>query len=364
MDELQEKHFRRSLSPSSLTSRRRLLRAAFSTCVLLFLIYSVLSWSSGRTRSPVWPNLAQHDMAGYDSSPRGLPSSVSLDSLTDDQMKSNYAYSIYVTDQTYLCPAVMMIESLRTVGSRASRLVLHPSSWTNVSSRDPLVDRLLTLAVALGATLTPVDILTSRHGDPTWADSYTKLLAFNQIRFTRVISLDTDATVLQNLDPLFSFPLHEEMPIAAPLAYWLENPTLSSQIMLIRPSPAGFAKVNSTWRLINSLYGSTAGVLPHRGWDLLSGEFRQQDHSRYLGPAAGQGDGERWNATRELKEAKYVHFPDWPMPKPWLATGEEVEGVLPACRQKEGEREDCGDREAWGWLYRDFLERRGKVCGS
>lgn len=31
----------------------------------------------------------------------------------------------------------------------------------------------------------------------TWADSFTKLLAFNQTQYDRVLSLDSDATLLQ-----------------------------------------------------------------------------------------------------------------------------------------------------------------------
>lgn len=31
----------------------------------------------------------------------------------------------------------------------------------------------------------------------TWAESYTKLLAFNQTQYARVLSLDSDATLFQ-----------------------------------------------------------------------------------------------------------------------------------------------------------------------
>jgi alpha-N-acetylglucosamine transferase len=34
-------------------------------------------------------------------------------------------------------------------------------------------------------------------GENTWADSFTKLLAFNQTQYERVISLDSDANVLK-----------------------------------------------------------------------------------------------------------------------------------------------------------------------
>ena len=34
-------------------------------------------------------------------------------------------------------------------------------------------------------------------GKATWTESYTKLLAFNQTQYDRVLSLDSDSTVLQ-----------------------------------------------------------------------------------------------------------------------------------------------------------------------
>ena len=35
------------------------------------------------------------------------------------------------------------------------------------------------------------------EGEATWAESYTKLLAFNQTQYDRVLNLDSDSTVLQ-----------------------------------------------------------------------------------------------------------------------------------------------------------------------
>jgi len=53
----------------------------------------------------------------------------------------------------------------------------------------------------------------------TWSDSYTKLLAFNQTQYDRVLSLDSDSTVLKPMDELFLLP---DCPVAMPRAYWLE----------------------------------------------------------------------------------------------------------------------------------------------
>ena len=72
-------------------------------------------------------------------------------------------------------------------------------------------------------------------------------------------------------------------------------------------------------------------VLPHRGLNLLSGEFREARkqkrgpgsmtvYDRYLGLGGKMEDidefgDERWEASNVLAEASYVHFSDWPRPK-------------------------------------------------
>jgi len=73
-------------------------------------------------------------------------------------------------------------------------------------------------------------------------------------------------------------------------------------------------------------------------------------------------------------EARYVHFSDWPVAKPWLATSGAVHGGQePKCRKRavgvdgDGrvvEVEDCSERTVWRNLYQDFRERRKRVCGT
>lgn len=63
-----------------------------------------------------------------------------------------------------------------------------------------------------------------------------------------------------------------------------------------------------------------------------------------------------------LEESKFVHFSDWPLPKPWLkATEKQSTGQQPPCSAvSEGEL-DCTDRDVWLKLRKDFSERR-LVC--
>ena len=122
------------------------------------------------------------------------------------------------------------------------------------------------------------------------------------------------------MDELFFLP---PAPVAMPRAYWLKKPTLSSQLVLIQPSAREFSRIQNAFHnrddkdfdmeIVNNLYGQNCAIIPHRRYDLLSGEFRGNDHHKYLGSTQ-----EPWDPDKVLDEAKFVHFSDWPFPKPWI----------------------------------------------
>lgn len=109
--------------------------------------------------------------------------------------------------------------------------------------------------------------------------------------------------------------------------------------------------------VLNTLYKDSCMILPHRRYNLLSAEFKADNHTKYL------GSDEVWDGPRILQEAKFIHFSDWPMPKPWLkAPDSSIEEFQPRCRErKEEEEPDCTDRDIWLNLYKDFSVRR-QVC--
>lgn len=112
---------------------------------------------------------------------------------------SQYAYCQYVTTPEYLCNSLMIFESLGRVGSKASRVMMYPQNWK--VDETTAEGRLLVQARdELEVALQPIQV---QHfdGEETWADSFTKLLAFNQTKYKRVLSLDSDATVLQGSRP-------------------------------------------------------------------------------------------------------------------------------------------------------------------
>lgn len=203
------------------------------------------------------------------------------------------------------------------------------------------------------------------NADTTWNDSYTKLLAFNQTQYDRVLSLDSDSVVLQPMDELFLIP---QCPVAMPRAYWLlhDDPPqriLSSQIMLLQPDATEFERITEKFNsageneydmeIVNELYLDSAFILPHRKYDLLSAEFRKTDHELYLG-----SDREEWDPVAVLNEAKFLHFSDWPVPKPWIQMEADMrQKMQPECGNKDG-KTDCVERTMWNGFYDDFLTQR------
>lgn len=149
------------------------------------------------------------------------------------------------------------------------------------------------------------------------------------------------------------------------------TPKLCSSLILLKPSDANFGIVewyiehrgieDYDMEIMNRLFYSAASdeaavVLPHRGYVLLTGEFREENHEAYLELGRGGGGSAAWSPKREVQEAFYVHFSDHPLPKPW---GRQALGLIRAMRPRGRE-----EGEVWDWLYRDFRERRVKVCGE
>lgn len=154
-----------------------------------------------------------------------------------------------------------------------------------------------------------------------------------------------------------------------PRAYWQGYFFLSSHIIVVEPSATKWDRVQDAIEnhegfdydmdILNKLYGMSSTVIPHRKYGLLTGEILPKDHETYL------GSKELWRAKEILAEAKFVHFSDWPMPKPWLkALAEDWKKYTPGCRTVSADERECSDQEAWLELRRDFTARRVRICGQ
>lgn len=302
-----------------------------------------------------------------------------------------FAYSLYATDAHSLCNALLVFDSLKRLGSRADRVLLYPKQWdTFVASNTDRTSQLLNIARDhYKVNLLPIGLLgqdgATTPGDldteSSWDSSITKLRAFELTPYNRVLQLDADLTLLKNLDHLFLLP---SAPVAMPRAYWADVPSpdpnqsqpwpLTSLLLLLEPNRAEFKVLLETltsWRtdpnvtthgdgkkydmdLLNYRYGSSALVLPQRPYALLTAEFRNKDHTPYLGPHA------HWDAQKALEEAALVHFSDWPLPKPWtMWSADALAEIQPKCTDEKGE---CVERKIWKGLYEDFRVKRRDIC--
>jgi len=163
---------------------------------------------------------------------------------------------------------------------------------------------------------------------------------------------------------------------------------LSAQLIVATPDTFVFNQImeqveNKTqadydMEIVNRVFDPIALVLPHRALNLLSGEFRAEHKQGYRGYSKylGLGD-EAWDAKKVLGEAYYVHFSDWPRPKPWYRPYKDELNNPPKCypmtpttsslpptnSNASGSDMDCSDKEVWLWLYKDFQDRRKRICG-
>ncbi|KAL1964240.1 hypothetical protein VTN77DRAFT_7198 [Rasamsonia byssochlamydoides] len=352
-----------------LTSKAVRAIAIISLMLLVILgLFQLPSANFGRFRYTSSSPSSSPSLSSSSSSSH--PSDLGRPDLLDGIDWSRFAYVQYVTNTAYLCNSVMLFEILHRLGSKADRLMMYPSSFAVEGSNSEESKLLRKARDQYGVKLMPIEIQRRASGDATWAESYTKLLAFNQTQYDRVLSLDSDSTVLQTMDELFLAP---SAPVAMPRAYWLnfDDRILSSQLILIEPSEFEFNRVMKAMseaksndydmEIVNKLYKDSALILPHRPYDLLTGEFRSDKHSDYLGNSE-----EAWDPEKVLKEAKFLHFSDWPVPKPWLtASPSVIKEKQPKCEKNPttGEEDDCRARDLWLGFYSDFKKRRQEVCG-
>jgi alpha-N-acetylglucosamine transferase len=285
---------------------------------------------------------------------------VTIPSIPEGEVDwSHFAYTQYATTPDALCSSLMLFSALHQHSSRADRLLLYTPDLLS----SPTATHLLSVAQNI-YEVKPV-LVEKQHKNNVhyiWADSYTKLLAFNQTQYKRLIHLDSDSTLRGNIDALFFLPSAEAV---LPRAYWLEKPKLSSHIMVLQPSTMALKKIQKAigeatrgtydMEIINSLFGNECAILPHREYALLTGEFRTPD-PKHMAFVDGKGE---WDPAKVMQEAKFVHFSDYPFPKPWEETSaEEQEKVVPACVVDEKGKVDCRARDIWIELYKDFKARR------
>lgn len=365
-----QQSFNNAQSSAQVLRRFRPTRSVVTFLGLVCVLLVIFSWSSSSGPPPP-PHAPAGEPSAQEERLHQAAKAVAAPIIPPSGKRacegmSCFAYSQYATHVPYLCNAVMMFESLHRLGSAADRVLLYNQDWEEGSKT--YAGRLLSKAKNdFHVKLVPVKV-SSAKGDWTWQESFTKLYAFSQIQYKRILALDSDSVLLQHMDDLFQAP---PAKLSATIAYWLNDIKLSSNVLLLEPSQVEFDRImgaigkraNNEYdtEIVNKLFGGEASLIPHRTNNLITGEFRSGgNHTAYL------GDDSQWNATAVLEEARFVHFSDLSSPKPWTSENpEDVKNtVVPCWKHPDHEKEDCTARVAWLGLYKEHMRRRLNICNA
>ncbi|KAI8228239.1 Arylsulfatase [Colletotrichum sp. SAR 10_86] len=227
------------------------------------------------------------------------------------ERSSKFAYAQYATDLDYLCNAVINFNRLQKFGAENDMVLIFPSSWTEGKKAEAKAIRSIR-SNHPRVILRPFDYvrISKTKASATWADSLNKFHAFDLTEYERVMIFDSDSQVLNNMDSFFQSP---RASVAVPQAYWLNEPdvpaaerVLSSHVMLIEPNKTTHDRLieeslssgKLDMDLVNIMFKDTASILPHRRLALLTGEFRDDDHQKYL----GQHD-DSWDPVEEVSKS-------------------------------------------------------------
>lgn len=222
-------------------------------------------------------------------------------------MKKAYATTL-CNGEGYLPGVEALGSSLAASGTREARVVMVTPEIRPVT-RDRLSEQGWTIREVL-----PIENPnpSTQQMLPRFGAAYTKLRAWELVDFDRVVFLDADTIVLQNVDDLFDRP-----EVAAAPDFFLPD-RFSSGVMVLEPRSATFDRMVSALSAAPSYDGGDQGFLNvfFAGWYAMPVEHRlpvgyNLAHFIYqfmrAHPAA-------WEKLRP--EVKVVHYL---VQKPWRA---------------------------------------------
>lgn len=210
-----------------------------------------------------------------------------------DPAAKGFAYAFYATSDSYACSALVNVHRLQH--GLESKLPIHMLVSDGVSS--PYIQEFEAAGVFVHHEQTPK--LKSSMIGSYYEDCLLKLLAFKlhalDPRLKRILALDSDQLVMQNLDHLFAgLP---EVDLAAPRAYWLSRDVLASTFMMIS--------------LSDRLWKTVEGALDTIGYD----KFDMDLINDLLGDIVMMLSGEYVTLNS--------HWEDWNLPK-WYHPTQEL----------------------------------------
>ena len=147
----------------------------------------------------------------------------------------NYAYITVLTSESYLGGVLVLSRSLQIVQSKYPLYVLLPSD------SDPMLKNVLenyNIPTLFSDPLSDDMMRRESNSQSYWRDTLFKLKVFQLTQFDKIICLDSDMLVINNIDHLFQ-KKHMSCVAAGRVLHhdWIH---LNSGIMIIEPSNAAY----------------------------------------------------------------------------------------------------------------------------
>jgi glycogenin len=144
---------------------------------------------------------------------------------------NNFSYITVLSTDSYVEGVIVLHRSLMQSGTTYPFLVLTTPN---------LADRTFQLLNRHGIAYRPIPPIVLDTALPShqarWQATYSKLQIFNQIQFDKLVYLDADMLVYQNLDELFSQPHMAAVNAGGRLPEYASWTEFNSGLMVIEPS--------------------------------------------------------------------------------------------------------------------------------
>lgn len=151
----------------------------------------------------------------------------------------NYSYVTLLTNDSYVYGVALLVESMKRVNTQYPLHVL---------IIDEVAEATIEILKQLKVTYEKVDIIPTpediyehnKKRDPgtavVWRNCWTKFRIFDQTQFDKIIFLDADIMILQNLDHLFELPHMTAAMDGEYFGLWPTWPHFNSGCLVIEPS--------------------------------------------------------------------------------------------------------------------------------
>lgn len=171
--------------------------------------------------------------------------------------KPGFAFVTLITSDSYLNGALALIKTLRKHSKLEAAIVVLVTPNISASTTKRLsCNRHVTVKV-----VEPITRPEGSSSENCWANSeYTKLHIWNLMEFTRIVYIDADCIVLENIDELFSLiPDNEQIFAASPDVFPPDK--FNAGVLVVTPNPILFNLLQEVSTYLESYDDGDTGLL-------------------------------------------------------------------------------------------------------